>query len=157
MKWQNSLLSSEKSMKILQNLIEVANVVHVHAFLCVLVPVHKAVSIHSTEYAIRNLNLNQSVMNNPVPGNNNRETQRPIVKCGKRFWSFNSGRLFITLDRNTKISFLFDKLICVYPRKFIRSPLSKSDYELSAVNGTIIKTYDTILLTLNFGLQHDFT
>jgi len=50
--------------------------------------------------------------------------------------------LFIT-NQNTKINFLVDTRadLCVYPRKFIRSQQFKSDYELSAANETVIRTY----------------
>jgi len=47
--------------------------------------------------------------------------------------------------------------LCVYLRKFIREQRYKSDYELFAANGTVIKTYGTELLTLNFSLRRDFT
>jgi len=49
------------------------------------------------------------------------------------------------------ISLLTLKLICVYSRKFIRGERYKSDYEFSAANGEVMKTYGTELLTLNFG------
>jgi len=61
-------------------------------------------------------------------------------------------RLFVT-DRNT-ISFLVDTGadLYIYPRKLLWDPRHKSDYVLSAVNGTINYTYDTEFLTLNLGL-----
>jgi len=96
-------------------------------------------------------------VNNPARGYNSREMQRPIIKCNKRL-CLKTRRLFVT-DRNTKINFLIDMGadLCVYPRKFIRNSRYKSDYELSAANKTIIKTYDTELLILNLGLRRDFT
>jgi len=67
-------------------------------------------------------------------------------------------RLFLT-DRVTGISFLIDMGadLCVYPRKMVRGQRSKSDYELSAANWTIIHTYGTETMTLNFGLWCTFT
>jgi len=66
-------------------------------------------------------------------------------------------RLFVT-DRETRISFLIDTGadLCVYPRKLIRGSRQKSNYELSAANGTTIYTYGTESLTLNFGLRRVF-
>jgi len=63
--------------------------VDVHALIHVLVLVHKTVSMHQTEYAgiIGNLELTQKDANNRAFGNNNnRKTQQPIVKRGKRLW-----------------------------------------------------------------------
>jgi hypothetical protein len=67
-------------------------------------------------------------------------------------------RLFVT-DRETRISFLIDTGadLCVYPRKLTRGPRQKSTYELSAANGTVIHTYGTETLALNFGLRRAFT
>jgi len=89
-----------------------------------------------------------------------------MAKTGKRkslSWNATSDYglktryLFVT-DQNIKISFLIgtgaDR--CVYSRKFIRGQRCKSDYELSATNGIIIKTYSTELLTINFGLRRHF-
>jgi len=76
-------------------------------------------------------------------------------------YSLKTRRLFVT-NKNTKINFLLINFLTganlyVYSRKFIRGQRYKSDYELSAANGTIIKTYSTELLILNFGLRLDFT
>jgi len=60
-----------------------------HAFIHVPVPFHKTIPMHQTKYAgtIGNLDPIQDDTNNHAHGNNNnRETQRPIVKCGKRLW-----------------------------------------------------------------------
>jgi len=35
---------------------------------------------------MRDLDLIQGIVNNPARGNNSRETQQPIIKCGKRLW-----------------------------------------------------------------------
>jgi len=68
-------------------------------------------------------------------------------------------RFFIT-DRNTKISdwqLIGNWSLYISTKIYLWGPWHKPDYELSAANGTIIKTYDNELLTLNFGLQCDFT
>jgi len=67
-------------------------------------------------------------------------------------------RLHIT-DQETKQNFLIDTGadLCVYPRKYIRGPCTKSKYELAAANGTTIYTYGQKTLTLNLGLRRNFT
>jgi hypothetical protein len=67
-------------------------------------------------------------------------------------------RIFIT-DRTSQIQFLIDTGadLCVYPRSAVPDRRVKSDYVLSAANGTPINTYGTITLSLNFGLRLDFT
>jgi predicted aspartyl protease len=67
-------------------------------------------------------------------------------------------RLFIT-DRVTRIQFLVDTGadLCVYPRSAVTGKRQKSDYILSAANGTSIATYGTITLSLDFGLRRVFT
>jgi len=67
-------------------------------------------------------------------------------------------RLHIT-DRETRQDFLVDTGadLCVYPRKYIREPRTKSTYELAAANGTTIYTYGQKTLTLNLGLRRPFT
>lgn len=69
-----------------------------------------------------------------------------------------SRRLFIT-DRKTATQFLIDTGadICVYPRSKITDTTKKSDYVLSAANGSKIATFGTIVLSLNFGLRRAFT
>lgn len=42
-------------------------------------------------------------------------------------------------------------------RTHLRGPFRKSDYELSAVNGSLIATYVTVTIPLNLGLRRDFT
>lgn len=66
-------------------------------------------------------------------------------------------RLFIT-DRTSQTQFLIDTGadLCVYPRSAVPDRRVKSDYVLSAANGTPINTYGTITLSLNFGLRRDF-
>ncbi|XP_044745200.1 uncharacterized protein LOC123307062 [Coccinella septempunctata] len=67
-------------------------------------------------------------------------------------------RLFIT-DQDSKLQFLVDTGadLCVYPRSAVTGRREKSDYVLSAANGTPIATYGTTTLTLNLGLRRDFT
>ncbi|XP_011169724.1 uncharacterized protein LOC105202758 [Solenopsis invicta] len=66
-------------------------------------------------------------------------------------------RLFVT-DHDTRVSFLIDTGadLCVYLRRMVRGPRQKSNYELSAANRTIIHTYGTESLRLNFGLRRFF-
>lgn len=67
-------------------------------------------------------------------------------------------RLFIT-DRTSQTQFLIDTSadLCVYPRSAVPGYQVKTDYILSAANGTPINTYGTLTLRLNFGLRRDFT
>lgn len=67
-------------------------------------------------------------------------------------------RLFLT-DRVSRIQFLIDTGadLCVYPRSVVQGQRDKSDYSLSAANGTTIATYGTITLALDFGLRRVFT
>lgn len=69
-----------------------------------------------------------------------------------------SRRLFV-LDKCTKQRFLVDtgSDICCFPRRLARGRLTISGYDLSAANGTSIKTYGSITLKLNLGLRRDFT
>lgn len=67
------------------------------------------------------------------------------------------GRLFVT-DRNTKTQFLVDtgSDLCVFPRSAFRERRTKTNYELSAANGTVIHTYGYASLRLDLGLRRDF-
>ena len=69
-----------------------------------------------------------------------------------------SRRLFVS-DRSTRVSFLVDTGadLCVYPRRLVRGQRQKSEYELSAANGTVIHTYGTETLTLDLALRRSFT
>ncbi|XP_025837011.1 uncharacterized protein LOC112906659 [Agrilus planipennis] len=69
-----------------------------------------------------------------------------------------SRRLFI-IDGSTKVKYLIDTGadLCVFPRSLLPDPREKSNYELSAANGTIIATYGTLTLTLDLGLRRQFT
>lgn len=69
-----------------------------------------------------------------------------------------SRRLFVT-DKVTKRQFLVDtgSDLCCYPYHWLPSRRQSTDYELSAANGTKIKTFGTIVLTLKLGLRRDFT
>ena len=68
-----------------------------------------------------------------------------------------SRRLFVR-DKASGIRFLVDTGadICVFPRRLTPGRLRKSDYVLSAANGTPIATYGTRTMTLNLGLRRDF-
>ncbi|CAH2101618.1 unnamed protein product [Euphydryas editha] len=46
--------------------------------------------------------------------------------------------------------------ICCYPKSAIRGKLDIADYELKAANGSTIKTYGLLNLSLNLGLRRDF-
>jgi predicted aspartyl protease len=70
-----------------------------------------------------------------------------------------AGRLYVT-DRHSQNKFLIDtgSDLCVFPRslmKGFRPPCT--EYELSAANGSRIKTYGFLTLSLNFGLRRRFT
>lgn len=68
-----------------------------------------------------------------------------------------SRRLFV-LDRSTNQQFLVDtgSDICCFPRRLTRGRLTNSGYDLSAANGTVIKTYGSITLNVNLGLRREF-
>lgn len=67
------------------------------------------------------------------------------------------GRLFVT-DRISNIQFLVDtgSDLCVYPRNVLRDRRSKTDFELTAANGSTIHTFGFIELNLNLGLRRNF-
>ena len=69
-----------------------------------------------------------------------------------------SSRLFVR-DKAPGIRLLIDTgaVICVFPRKLVPGRLRKSDYLLSATNGTPIATYGTRTMTLNLGKRRDFS
>lgn len=68
-----------------------------------------------------------------------------------------SGRLFVT-DRSTNAQFLVDtgSDLCVYPRSALRERRAKTEFQLSAANGSVIDTYGFIELNLNLGLRRNF-
>jgi hypothetical protein len=68
-----------------------------------------------------------------------------------------SRRLFVK-HKAPDIQFLVDTEadICVLPRNLLQGPCRKSDYVLSAANGTQIATYGTHMMALNLGLRRDF-
>lgn len=70
---------------------------------------------------------------------------------------FAAGRLFVT-DRGSKVQFLVDtgSDLCVFPRSALREQRVKTNYQLSAANGSVINTYGYIQLKLNLGLRRDF-
>lgn len=67
------------------------------------------------------------------------------------------GRLFVT-DRSTKTQFLVDtgSDLCVLPRSQLRERRAPTSYQLSAANGTVIKTYGYSYLTLDLGLRRNY-
>ncbi|CAK9819243.1 SGCZ [Anthophora plagiata] len=68
-----------------------------------------------------------------------------------------SRRLFIT-DNASKTQFLIDTGadLCVFPRQLLRGPRERSNYVLTAANGTAINTYGTVTLNLHLGLRREF-
>lgn len=66
-------------------------------------------------------------------------------------------RLFVT-DKKTQRQFLIDtgSDLCCFPRRLLQSHLSSQEYNLSAANGSSIKTYGNIPLCLDLGLRRDF-
>lgn len=67
-------------------------------------------------------------------------------------------RLFIT-DFNSKVQFLVDTGadLCVYPKTFLKGPRARTNYELFAVNNSLISTYGFLVLTLDFKLRRTFS
>ncbi|CAK1603651.1 unnamed protein product [Parnassius mnemosyne] len=68
-----------------------------------------------------------------------------------------TGRLFVT-DRSSNTQFLVDtgSDLCIYPRSALRERRTKTDYQLSAANGSVIDTFGFIELNLNLGLRRSF-
>lgn len=71
--------------------------------------------------------------------------------------SYPSRRLFVT-DSVSGRRFLIDtgSDLCCYPRNYLKSHHTVTDYDVRAANGSAIKTYGIINLRLNFGLRRDF-
>jgi hypothetical protein len=67
-----------------------------------------------------------------------------------------SRRLFVK-DEASGMQFLVETGadICAFPRRLLHGPRRKSDYVLSAANGTQIATYGTHMMALNLGLRRD--
>ncbi|XP_059054408.1 uncharacterized protein LOC131848527 [Achroia grisella] len=67
------------------------------------------------------------------------------------------GRLFV-VDRRSKMQFIVDtgSDICVFPRRGLHERRPKSDFELSAANGTTINTFRYTHLDLDIDLRRDF-
>lgn len=67
-------------------------------------------------------------------------------------------RLFVT-DFDTKKQYLIDSGadLSVFPRKFMRGPLKRTSFDLTAANGSIIGTYGSSAINLNFGLRKSFS
>lgn len=68
-----------------------------------------------------------------------------------------SGRLFV-MDTSTKTQFLVDtgSDLCVFPRVQLRERRARTDYLLTAANGTTINTYGFAHLRLDLGLRRVF-
>ena len=68
-----------------------------------------------------------------------------------------SATLYVT-DRLSKTSFLFitGAHLYVYPCSRLRDPRTHSGYGLLADNGTTVRTYGCITLSLDFGLRREF-
>lgn len=68
-----------------------------------------------------------------------------------------SGRLFVT-DYRSKVQFLVDtgSDLCVFPKSLLKQRRQHCKLELSAANGTAIKTYGYAHFILNIGLRRDF-
>lgn len=68
-----------------------------------------------------------------------------------------SGRLFV-IDKRTQVTFLIDtgSDVCVFPRSILKERRDKTNFDLSAANGSVISTYGYKNLLLNIGLRRDF-
>lgn len=84
--------------------------------------------------------------------------QRESLAADDAHSQLTSRRIFV-YDCVSKAQFLVDTgaELCVFPRRLVLPLRENTDYELVAANGTPIKTYGTITLTLNLGLRRDFT
>ena len=84
---------------------------------------------------------------------NSKQSEVTTAECAT-----NSGRLFVT-DRTTKMQFLVDtgSDLCVFPRSAMKTPCTRTKYELIAANGTVIHTYGPVQLNLNLGLRRSFS
>lgn len=69
-----------------------------------------------------------------------------------------TGRLFVT-DRSSKTQFLVDtgSDLCVFPRSLLCDRRVRTNYVLSAANGSVIHTYGYANLSLDFGLRRSFS
>lgn len=69
-----------------------------------------------------------------------------------------AGRLFVT-DRRSKMQFLVDtgSELCVYPRSALQQRRPKTDYQLSAANGSPIDTFGYVTLDLDLSLRRDYS
>jgi len=69
-----------------------------------------------------------------------------------------SRRLFTT-DQHSKIKFLVDigSNLCVFPRSRVHGQYQEVPYILSASNGSTIRTFGVLPLSLNLGLRRNFT
>lgn len=69
----------------------------------------------------------------------------------------NSRRLIVS-DRASGQRYLIDtgSDFCCFPRRLAKGRSATSEYQLSAANGSSIKTYGSISLHLNIGLRRDF-
>jgi hypothetical protein len=69
-----------------------------------------------------------------------------------------TGRLFI-IDKSTKQRFPIDRRsgLCVFPRKLISQRRERVNHGLCAPNGTTIRSYGWLPLSLNLELRREFT
>lgn len=70
---------------------------------------------------------------------------------------YTASRLFV-VDKETKYTFLLDtgSDLCCFPKKLLGNKHENADFNLSAANGTTIKTYGCHTLRLNLGLRREF-
>jgi len=68
------------------------------------------------------------------------------------------GRRLIIADRDTRHGFLIDtgSEICCFPRRLLKGSFESTGFDLRAANGSTIKTYDYLPLSLNLGLRRTF-
>ncbi|CAF4755719.1 unnamed protein product [Pieris macdunnoughi] len=71
--------------------------------------------------------------------------------------SHQSRRIFVT-DKHSKLQYLVDtgSDLCCFPKRLAKNRRASADFDLSAANGSSIKTYGNISLHLNLGLRRDF-
>ncbi|XP_054287805.1 uncharacterized protein LOC129003534 [Macrosteles quadrilineatus] len=68
-----------------------------------------------------------------------------------------SRRIFVS-DQKSNLRFLIDtgSDVSCYPKRLLRDRRTSTDFELSAANGSTIKTYGTCSMTLDLGLRRSF-
>ena len=83
--------------------------------------------------------------------------QQQSVTAATDCYSTKTSRLFVT-DQASKHRFLVDtgSDICCFPRRLLKGKYSASSFDLCAANGSIIKTYGFLNLSLNLNLRRAF-